>query len=157
MSENDLDMINLVLNHLDHCCTPWWFDALKSVPVLILGEIGHFQACFAPPCPVDFSLAAVSGGWHGGRVVSQFLRCFNRKGGNLFFIIWGWTLCSLKFLAAPLVVSPPPSLGVEVTAFIENIAANPSKTSQVPKPTCQSGNLANQNLTSWTKGLGVKV
>ena len=54
MSENDLSMIELVLIHLNHCWgPPWWFDALKSVPVLILaifemailGEIGHFQAC----------------------------------------------------------------------------------------------------------------
>ena len=52
MSENDLSMIELVLTHLDHCWgPPWWFDALKSVPVLILaifemaiwGEIGHFH------------------------------------------------------------------------------------------------------------------
>ena len=42
MSENDLNMIDLVITHLNH---PWgpsgWFDALNSLPVAILGHFRH--------------------------------------------------------------------------------------------------------------------
>ena len=35
-------MINLVLTHLDHCWgPPWWFGALKSVPVIHFSRFRH--------------------------------------------------------------------------------------------------------------------
>ena len=49
MSENGLNMIDLVLTHLDHCWgPPWWFGALKSVLVL---DFGHFR--HAPKRPIS--------------------------------------------------------------------------------------------------------
>ena len=40
MSEYGLNMIDLVLTYLDHHWGhPWWFDALKSIPVI---HFGHF-------------------------------------------------------------------------------------------------------------------
>ena len=71
MSENDLNMIDLVLTHLDNCWgPPWWFDTLKSVPVLILaisdmailGEIDHFQAMAKIETGTDFSASNHQGG-----------------------------------------------------------------------------------------------
>ena len=44
MSENGSNMIDLDLTYLDHCSgPPWWFDALKSVPVLILAISGMLE------------------------------------------------------------------------------------------------------------------
>ena len=42
MSKYGLNMINLVLTYIDHHYwgPPWWFDALKSVPVK---HLGHFR------------------------------------------------------------------------------------------------------------------
>ena len=41
MSEYGLDMIDLVLTHLDHHWGyPWWFGTLKSIPVI---HFGHFR------------------------------------------------------------------------------------------------------------------
>ena len=42
MSENGLNMIDLVLTHLDHFWGPtWWFDALISVPVIHFSRFRH--------------------------------------------------------------------------------------------------------------------
>ena len=42
LSEMGLSMIDLVLTHLDHCWgPPWWFGALKSVPVIHFGRFRH--------------------------------------------------------------------------------------------------------------------
>ena len=41
LSEYSLNMIDLVLTHIDHHLgPPCWFDALKSVPVI---HFGHFR------------------------------------------------------------------------------------------------------------------
>ena len=49
MSKYGLNMIDLVLTYLDHHWGhPWWFDALKSIPVI---HFGHFR--IAPKWPIS--------------------------------------------------------------------------------------------------------
>ena len=48
MAEN---MINLVSTHLTHPWgRPWWFDALKSLPVVIFGHFRHAWKWQSLPC-----------------------------------------------------------------------------------------------------------
>ena len=136
MSENGLSMIDLVLTHLDHCWgPPWWFGALKSVPVIHFDhsemlENGHFchvKSCKSQKRHVNHALFQSEVQYNHVLINPCFIfRVFGWLFPQAFCvdldIIWGWSLKTLKKarLSISDMIKPPP---VSSNIFVDEMLA----------------------------------